>query len=133
MMSCADLARIINSDQIQSKLRMQRVNTDVSSKGKKNPLKNKTLMQRLNPNSKAARAAEEKAVEARKAARAAALKQKRSKAGKKEKAVRTKRHAALEDGLEESFRVAHQAILDEIKAGLIDQASSEEEEDEDDQ
>ena len=54
-------------------------------------------------------------------------------AGKKEKAVRTKRHTALEDGLEESFRVAHQAILDEIKAGLIDQASSEEEEDEDDQ
>merc|ERR1719245_2256069 len=116
MMSCADLARIINSDQIQSKLRMQRVNTNVSSKGKKNPLKNKTLMQRLNPNSKAARAAEEKAIEA----------------GKKEKAVRTKRHTALEDGLEESFRVAHQAILDEIKAGLIDQASSEEEEDEDD-
>jgi large subunit ribosomal protein L4e len=133
MMSCADLARIINSDQIQSKLRMQRVNTDVSSKGKKNPLKNKTLMQRLNPNSKAARAAEEKAIEARKTARAAALKQKRSKAGKKEKAVRTKRHNALEEGLEESFRVAHQAILDEIKAGLIDQASSEEEEDEDDQ
>merc|ERR1711920_57255 len=117
MMSCADLARIINSDQIQSKLRMQRVNTDVSSKGKKNPLKNKTLMQRLNPNSKAARAAEEKAVKAR----------------KKEKAVRTKRHNALEEGLEESFRVAHQVIMDEIKAGLIDQASSEEEEDEDDQ
>ena len=112
---------------------MQRVNTDVSSKGKKNPLKNKTLMQILNPNAKAARAAEDKAVEARKTARAAALKQKRSKAGKKEKAGRTKRHAGLEEGLEESFRVAHQAILDEIKAGLIDQASSEEEEDEDDQ
>merc|ERR1719150_878663 len=110
LMSCADLARIINSDQIQTKLRMQRVSTDVSSKGKKNPLKNKTLMQRLNPNSKAARAAEEKAVEARKAARAAALKQKRSKAGKKEKAMRTKRQAALGEGLEESFRVAHQKI-----------------------
>merc|ERR1712146_78296 len=49
MMSCADLARVINSDQIQSKLRAMKVNTDFSSKGKKNPLKNKTMMQILNP------------------------------------------------------------------------------------
>ena len=130
MMSCADLARIINSDQIQSKLRMQRVNTDSSSKGKKNPLKNRTLMQRLNPNSKAARAAEEKAVEARKKARAEALKQKRSKAGRAEKAKRTKRQIALDEGLEQSFKDAHQAILDEIKAGLINQESDEEEDEE---
>ena len=104
MMSCADLARIINSDQIQSKLRMQRVNTDKSSKGKKNPLKNKTLMQILNPNAKAARAAEEKAVVARKATRATALKQKRSKAGRAEKAKRTVRQTGLNEGLEQSFQ-----------------------------
>jgi len=130
MMSCADLARIINSDQIQSKLRMQRVNYAQSSKGKKNPLKNATLMQRLNPNSKAARAAEVKAVEARKTARVAAIKQKRSKAGRAEKAKRTTRQNGLLDGLEASFVAAHQVVLDEIKAGLIDQGQDDDEEEE---
>ena len=120
MMTCADLARIINSDQIQSKLRMQKVSTQKTSKGKKNPLKNKAFMQILNPASKALREAEATAVEARKKARAAALVQKRSKAGRKEKAKRTARHNGLEEGLEESFKAAHQIILDEIKAGLID-------------
>ena len=109
---------------------MQRVNRDKSSKGKKNPLKNKTLMQILNPNSKAARAAEEKAVVARRTARTASIKQKRSKAGRAEKAKRTTRQIALNDGLEQSFKDAHQAVLDEIKAGLIDQGANEEEEEE---
>jgi len=89
MMTCSDLARIINSDQIQSKLRAERVSSDHTSRGKKNPLTNKTAMQRLNPASKTLREAEAKAVDARKKARAAALKAKRSKAGRKEKAVRT--------------------------------------------
>ena len=119
MMSCADLARIINSDQIQSSLREQRTCDSKTSKGKKNPLKNKTLMQILNPASKTLRAAEEKAVEARKAARAAALKHKRSKAGRAEKAKRSARQQALDSGLEQSFKDAHQVILDEIKAGLV--------------
>merc|ERR1712226_1836552 len=99
MMTCADLARIINSDQIQSKLRMQKVSTQQTSKGKKNPLKNKVMMQKLNPASKALRAAEATAVEARRKARAAALVQKRSKAGRKEKAKRSARQGALLEGL----------------------------------
>ena len=90
-------------------------------------------MQILNPNAKAARAAEEKAVAARKTARTAALKQKRSKAGRAEKAKRTIRQNALNEGLEESFRDAHQKILDEIKAGLINQEDDDEEEDEEEQ
>jgi len=130
MMSCADLARIINSDQIQSKLRMERQNTDVSSKGKKNPLKNRALMQRINPASKALRAAEEKALATRKTARTAALKAKRSKAGRKEKAARSLRQRGLDEGLEESFKAAHQAILDEIKAGLLNGGDDDEEEEE---
>jgi len=120
MMTCADLARIINSDQIQSKLRMQKVSHQQTSKGKKNPLKNKAFMQRLNPAAKALAAAEATAVEARRKARAAALVQKRSKAGRKEKAKRSARQQGLDAGLEESFKAAHQIILDEIKAGLID-------------
>ena len=132
MMSCADLARIINSDQIQSKLNMQKTNSDVSSKGKKNPLKNKTIMQRMNPASKSLRAAEEKALAARKVARTKALKEKRSKVGRKEKAARSLRQRNLDEGLEDAFKAAHQVVLDEIKAGLIN-AGADDEEDEEEQ
>lgn len=133
MMSCADLARIINSDQIQSKLNALKKCPDVSSKGKKNPLKNQVQMQRMNPASKSLRAAEEKALTARKAVRAKALKEKRSKAGRKDKAARSLRQRGLDEGLEESFKAAHQAILDEIKAGLLNAGGDTEEEEEDDQ
>jgi len=75
-------------------------------------------MNRLNPAAKTLRAAEEKALAARKIARVAALKQKRSKAGRKEKAVRTARQIALNQGLEKSFKDAEQKVLDEFKAGL---------------
>jgi len=55
MMACADLARIINSDQIQSKLREIKTEVRTHDKTKKNPLKNKAMMQKLNPYSKTAR------------------------------------------------------------------------------
>jgi large subunit ribosomal protein L4e len=119
MMSCADLARIINSDQVQSKLRIERKNFEISSRGKKNPLTNKTAMQRVNPAAKTIRASEEKSLALRQKGRAAALKAKRSKAGRAEKAVRSKRQAGLDTGLEKSFQDAHQFVLDEIKAGLF--------------
>jgi len=41
MMTVADLARIINSDQVQTQLREERVSTSRRNKGKKNPLTNK--------------------------------------------------------------------------------------------
>ena len=129
MMDCADLARIINSDQVQSKLREIRTSVRAHDKQKKNPLKNRAMMQRLNPASKALRAAEAKAVEARKTARVAALKQKRSKAGRKDKATRTTRFNGLSDDLETAFKDAHQIVLDEIKAGKFGEEESEEEED----
>jgi len=133
MMSCADLARIINSDQIQSKLRMERRSSDKTSRGKKNPLTNKTAMQRLNPAAKTLREAEAKAVAARKTARAAALKLKRSKAGRKEKATRTKRFNGVAGELESAFEAAHQIILDEIKAGQLGGNDDDEGEEEDDE
>jgi large subunit ribosomal protein L4e len=127
-LAVADLARIINSDQVQSKLREIRHNKSVARTNNKNPLKNKVLMQRLNPYAKTAAALEAKAAVARQTARKAALKQKMSKAGRKEKAVRTTRHNALAAGLEDSFKAAHQVILDEIKAGQFKQEDSDEEE-----
>jgi len=132
VVDCADLARIINSDQVQSKLRDIRTSVRAHDKTKKNPLKNAAMMQKLNPNHKAAVALEAKAAKDRAAARAKALKEKRSKAGRKAKATRTNRFNGLAEGLEQSFKDAHQVILDEIREGLIN-AESEDEGEEDDE
>jgi len=130
-MECADLARIINSDQVQSRLRAIRTSVRAHDKTKKNPLNNRNMMQRLNPNANAAHKAELAAQAARRTARAAALKHKRSKAGQAEKRQRTERFNALNSGLVQSFADAEADLEAERKAGLID--SSEEEEDEDDE
>merc|ERR1712113_150266 len=129
MMACADLARIINSDQVQSKLREIRTSVRNHDKTKKNPLKNRTMMQKLNPYSKTARDLAAKATKARIDSRKKALAAKKSKAGRAEKAKRTARFNMLNANLEESFRDAEKVIEDEIKAGLLDQDDSEEEED----
>lgn len=125
MMACADLARIINSDQVQGKLRAIRHNSVAKKTTNKNALNNRTFMQKLNPYSKTQRALEVKAVEVRKVARVAALKVKYSKAGRAEKALRNKRFQGLHAGLEQSFREAQQVIDDEIKAGLYNEADLE--------
>ena len=130
MMACADLARIINSDQIQSKLREVRTNVRAHDKNHKNPLKNRALMQRLNPYSKTAIAVAAKLDSKRKADRLAKLKVKRSKTGRQEKVVRAKRFAGLREDLEESFRVAQKFLDDEKKAGEIPVSDEEEESDE---
>ena len=49
VMTVADLARIINSDQVQSKLRSVRKHEVPHTKVKRNPLKNRSIMKRLNP------------------------------------------------------------------------------------
>jgi len=49
VMTCADLSRIINSDQVQSKLRAIRKNEVLHDLKKKNPLKHRALMKKLNP------------------------------------------------------------------------------------
>ena len=121
MMACADLARIINSDQVQGKLRAIRQNSVAKKTTNKNALNNRTFMQKLNPYSKTQRELEVKAVAARKIARVAALKVKHSKAGRAEKAIRNKRFQGLHAGLETSFREAQQVIDDEIKAGLYNE------------
>merc|ERR1712032_1141544 len=96
------------------------VKTSIRShdKTKKNPLKNKAMMQKLNPYSKTARELEKKATTARIDARKKALAKKFSKAGRAEKAKRTKRFNMLNENLEESFRDAQKIIEDEIKAGF---------------
>merc|ERR1712086_742755 len=129
-MECADLARIINSDQVQSKLRAIRTSVRAHDKTKKNPLNNRAMMQRMNPNAKAAFKAAQADKTKASAARAAALKERRTKAGKAAKVARTQRFNGLAAGLEKSFQDADAVLEAERKAGLIEDESEEEESDE---
>jgi large subunit ribosomal protein L4e len=129
-MECADLARIINSDQVQSRLRAIKTSVGSHDKTKKNPLKNRNMMQKLNPNANAAVKAEAAAQKARITSRAAAIKHARSKAGQVEKRERTAKFNALHTGLVGAFADADAVLEAERKAGLIEESESEEESDE---
>lgn len=63
-MENADLARIINSNEVQSVVRPKQTNLVAHEVQKKNPLKNRKLMDRLNPNAAVVRLAAQKANEA---------------------------------------------------------------------
>jgi len=112
VMTCADISRIINSDQVQSKLREVRTNVRVHDKTKKNPLKNKALMNKLNPFAKKKAALIAKEEKDRAAKKKATLKAKRSKAGRKSKAGRTQTWKGLQDGLKKSFKDAEDVIAE---------------------
>ena len=112
MMNCADLARIINSDQVQSKLRETRVSVRVHDKTKKNPLKNAAMRNRLDPFNTERIAAQKKSADELHKGLAAKLKAKRSKAGKAGKHTRNVRDQELTKGLHEAYKSA-QDILDE--------------------
>ena len=116
VMTCADLARIINSDQVQSKLRDVRTHEVLHQLTKKNPLKNKGTMHRLNPHDAVRRAAEKKVEEDRHAKRAALTKANR-KTTTKGKAARRAAFNSLQDGLAASFKAAEDALLAEEREG----------------
>jgi large subunit ribosomal protein L4e len=130
VMTCADIARIINSDQVQSKLRDVRQNIKAHDKTKKNPLKNKAIMNKLNPFAKKKAEMLAKLDKERAAKRAANLKAKRSKAGRKSKADRTKKWSELQAGLKQSFKDAEDVIAEEERQGNYVPGDSEEEDDE---
>lgn len=90
VMTCADLSRIINSDQVQSKLRAIKTNQVHHDLRKKNPLKHRSLMRKLNPFNEKRREGDKKSQEERHKKRVAAIKQKRKdKNIKKGKIART--------------------------------------------
>jgi len=132
VMSCADLSRIINSDQVQAKLRDIRHSVRAHDKTKKNPLKNSAMMQKLNPYAAKAAELRKKEEEARQKKRAATLKAKRSKAGRKDKANRTKLYHTLQGELKQAYKDAEDLIAEDEKAGnyVPGDTSSEEEDDE---
>ena len=125
VMNCADLARIINSDQVQAKLRAPKTSSAAHHGTKKNPLANRALMNRLNPFDKIRRANEQKQKAERHKLRLANIKKYR-KVVKKEKAARRKVFNGIWAGMEESFDKAETAFK---KIGTIEESESEEEDD----
>jgi len=117
VMTCADLSRIINSDQVQSKLREVRTSVRVHDKTKKNPLTNRAMMNRLNPFAAEQRNILAKRETERQNARAANLKAKRSKAGRQAKAARNATYQALQSNLQDAYAAAEKILADEAKAG----------------
>lgn len=128
VMTCADLARIINSDQVQSKLRAVKTTTVLHDLKKKNPLKNRSLMKKLNPFDAVRREAQTKAEAERHVKRVAAVKAGR-KVAKKDQAGRRKTFNGLWSGLEGSFRAAEDEWK-RVEAEGQDVVSEESEEDE---
>lgn len=98
LMNCADLARIINSDQVQSKLRQIRTHHVLHDRQKKNPLKNKGTMHKLNPFDAVRRATEKKTESEKHVQRLATVKQTR-KTTKVAKTERRKAFGTLMGGL----------------------------------
>jgi len=125
VMNCADLARIINSDQVQAKLRQTKTSS-AAHVAKKNPLQNRALMNRLNPFDKVRRATEQKQMEERHKQRLANVKKDR-KAGKKATAQRRKVFNGIWSGMEESFEKAEAAFQ---AIGTVVESDNEEDEDE---
>jgi large subunit ribosomal protein L4e len=117
VMTCADIARIINSDQVQAKLREVRQNVRVHDKTKKNPLTNKAMMLKLNPFAKKRAELVAKTEADRHAKRAAALKAKKTKDQRKAKAGRNQKYAELQDGLKASFKAAEDILAEEERRG----------------
>ena len=125
LMTCADLARIINSDQVQSKLRTIRTHEVLHDKTKRNPLKNKGLMRRLNPFDATRKQTQHAAELAAHQKRTATTKAQR-KSLRKAQAQRRKTYNSLASGLQESFRKQDEQWYKEEKQEF---GNAEEEED----
>ena len=124
-MACADLARVINSDLVQSKLRPVTKNEVIHDKNKKNPLKNKAIMKRLNPYEEKRKALIKAEQEKKNKNKAATLKQKRK--DKKSKQRRNKIYKDLQDGLLNSYKIAENRLKAQEN---LDRMDSDVEEDE---
>jgi len=110
-------------------LRGQLSSSRAHDKTKKNPLKNKAMMLRLNPFAKKRAELVKKREADRHNARAAALKAKRSKAGRKARHTRNATYHGLQDGLVKSFADADAIIAEEARQGAYQPGDSDEEED----
>ena len=88
-MNNANLARLINSDEVQSIVRPKQHNTVLHGRRRNNPLKNSALMNRLNPFDKVRKQEERKTEESNKKNKTANIKTRRDARKKFRKAGRT--------------------------------------------
>ncbi len=123
IVNTADISRIINSDTIQNLIREPIDNEKKRHLRKKNPLRNKGVMHRLNPFARVRAEAERKQQEAAHAKRAAQKKAKRA-----DKAAHKKSLAAHRDFTEKQEAAQVKALADwnaELEAQQIKSSSSE--------
>lgn len=131
LLTVADLSRLINSDQVQSKVRGTRKSVVAHDRQKRNPLKNRALMKKLNPNDSTRREADLKLQKDRNAKRAQTLKEKRkSPSAKKSKTERRSRFTNLSNGLVQSYQDALDVLQKEENLGVLGGDNEEEEDDE---
>lgn len=89
LLNNANLARIINSDEIQAVVRPKRRNTVLHDRRKRNPLRNRALMSRLNPFNAERVKIETEAAKTNKTNRAARLKERAAQRKKNRRHGRT--------------------------------------------
>jgi len=126
LLTVADLSRLINSDQVQSKVRAIRKSVVAHDRQKRNPLQNRALMHKLNPHDAIRRAADLKLQKERNSKRAETLKAKRSPSAKKAKKDRKAKHTALANGLVKSYQDALNVLQKEEDLGIMNKKEAEE-------
>ncbi len=127
IMANADLSSIINSDQVQKVLRPTRFSVKTHVNQKKNPLKNRTAMKKLNPFVNIKAQMEKTELDASKKARAELVKKHRGL-----KKVGKKWMKTMMAGLTEAMKPAEKIKIDfehEEVISVHEEMSSEEEED----
>lgn len=111
LLNNANVSRIINSDEVQSIVRRKQVNKCLHDRKKRNPLKNKALMSRLNPFDKVRKANETKKEQDAKKNKETKLKAKR--------ALR-KQHRKLGRGFISKYRTGLSSADEFTKADYTD-------------
>lgn len=121
LLTNANVARIVNSDEVQSVVRARRTNSCLHDRKKRNPLRNRALMSRLNPYDRVRKAAETKRAQENKAGRDARLKQRRT-ARKQHRKLGRGFISGYRKGLESANRVTINDYDDYIAAQKVGHA-----------
>lgn len=118
-----DIAKIINSNEVQSVVRAQKRHSDLHTVGKKNPLTNHAARERLNPHSATLRAQEKKTHQENQKKRQEALKARRGISAGLTKDQKTERKARklaskkwinnVHQSINDAYEVEEQAVADE--------------------
>ena len=115
LLTNANISRIINSDEVQSVVLRKKSNAILHDRKKKNPLKNKALMSRLNPYDKIRKAAESK-----KSTEAKKNKESKLKAKRQLRKTHRKQGRGFISSYRKGLEVANQKTIEEYNQYVID-------------